>query len=164
MKQPTDNQAFFTAGVGNIPADQNSFESENNLDLTNNSTSWAPEHDMRSIGNKAILSPEIPTSQPETNTPIDNPKDTLQETIDVLAPPTSELSQPTTGSTAFDSKLIRTDGDHISKKAISEVDHVISKFTQAGDAADLYATIRGDDTHPGMVRDNLKNSFNREVA
>ena len=59
QKQSTDgSQAFFTAGVGNLAAEKNTYEAENNLDLTNDATSWAPEHDLRNIGNRAIFSPE----------------------------------------------------------------------------------------------------------
>ena len=165
-KQPIDPQ-FFTAGVGDLPASQNTYEAENNLDLTNEATSWATR-DLRGIGNKAIFSAEDPSDATETINQeaitVDS-KESLPEIIDVVAPPTANLeSDPAAKIIPFDPKLIRTDGDRISSGTVSEVNHVISKLTQTGKASDFYATIRGDETHPGMVRENLKNSYNREVA
>ena len=48
---------FFTPGVGDIPVNQNTFEAENNLDLTNNQTSWnqgETYQNARNLGNTAI--------------------------------------------------------------------------------------------------------------
>ena len=54
--------SFFTPGVGNIPANQNTYEEENNLDLTNDQTPWnvdkASSENIRAIGNRAISSSE----------------------------------------------------------------------------------------------------------
>jgi hypothetical protein len=64
----------------------------------------------------------------------------------------------------FDPKLIRTEGDKISRATLVEVEKTEAKFYQTGDTAEFYASIRGDENNPGMVRNNLKNSFNREVG
>lgn len=165
QKQSTDgSQAFFTAGVGNLAAEKNTYEAENNLDLTNDTTSWAPERDLRNIGNKAIFSPEE-IQNPEEKTGTKNPANP-GEMIEMVAPPGVDLTEKidTKNPIAFDPKLIRTDGDHINRRTISEVNHTIAEFNQTGNAADFYAAIRGDDNNPGMVRNNLKNSYNREVA
>lgn len=165
QKQSTDgSQAFFTAGVGNLAAEKNTYEAENNLDLTNDATSWAPEHDLRNIGNRAIFSPEEIQDSPEiisAKTPDSSP-----EIVEMVAPPGVDLTEKieTTSPITFNPNLIRTDGEHISRKTISEVNRTIAEFSQTGNAADFYAAIRGDDKNPGMVRNNLKNSYNREVA
>lgn len=157
---------FFTSGVGDIPANQNTFESENNLDLTNNQTSWDQgeiRQNVRSIGNTAISTPEVLKSGEQ-----DYLEYQPHEMVEVIAPPNMEPSdaiiKDAISAVHFDPKLIRTDGDRIGKTALTEVDNVIQGLNQTGDAADFYATVRGDNNHPGMVRANLKNSYNREVA
>jgi hypothetical protein len=64
----------------------------------------------------------------------------------------------------FDETVIKTEGDHVSHATLIEINKTIAKLDHTGNAADFYAAIRGDDTHPGMVRNNLKNSFGRDVA
>ncbi|MBO4276662.1 hypothetical protein J5868_03110 [Candidatus Saccharibacteria bacterium] len=156
--------SFFTPGVGNIPANQNTYEEENNLDLTNDQTPWnvdkASSENIRAIGNRAISSSEnIAESRAESQP--------LGEMIESVVPQdmvTSPASENIIEKISYDASLIRTDGDRINKSAISEVSSVISEFNQTGSTANFYATVRGDDEHPGMVRANLKNSYNREVA
>ena len=164
--QPSDEPQFFTAGVGDIPADQNLYGAEDNLDLTNETISWAPDRDARSLGNKAIFSTKESAPQDGVIS-----SEQLHEMVDLAPPPgfpTSNLDSsdvaPAPTAISFNPKLIRTDGDRISRTAILEVNNVISKLSQTGNAADFYASVRGDADHPGMVRSNLKNSYNREVA
>ena len=156
--------SFFTPGVGNIPANQNTYEKENNLDLTNDQTPWnvdkASSENIRAIGNRAISSSENITDSRAESQP-------LEEIIESVAPQdmvTPPVSENIIEKISYDASLIRTDGDRINKSAISEVSSVISEFNQTGNTANFYATVRGDDEHPGMVRANLKNSYNREVA
>ena len=156
--------SFFTSGVGNIPADQNIYEKENNLDLTNNQAPWntnvIPPENIRAIGNRAISSSEGFIESRVENQPPEEKTESVT-TIDTFAPSTLN---DTIEKISFNASLIRTDGDRINKSAISEVDDVVSKLAQTGNTADFYATVRGDEKHPGMVRANLKNSYNREVA
>lgn len=157
---------FFTPGVGDIPVSQNTFEAENNLDLTNNQASWnqgETYQNARNLGNTAISTPDTLGHKEQ-----DYLQPQSHETVEVTTPPnirlSDEITEGATNVVHFDPKLIRTDGDRIEKSALAEVDNVISELNQTGNAADFYATVRGDDSHPGMVRANLKNSYNREVA
>lgn len=154
--------AFFTAGVGNIPAEQNTFEAENNLDLTNQADTWAPERNHQTIGSRAMNL----SRQSESHITREELEERFRDVIDLAPPPTPApevegAAQPVT--TTFSVTDIRTEGDHINSAAIREVDSTLLKLSQTGNISDFYATIRGDDNHPGMVRANLKNSFNREV-
>ena len=164
MKNPQDNQPFFTAGVGNLPESQNTFEAENNLDLSSeNNASWLPDRDPRSLGNKAIFS-----SNTEILTPkLEESSIEVQQPIEITPPPlypTEEMPKEEIKEPHFDSKAIITQGDHVSHATLTEIDRTIGKLSKTGDAASFYAAIRGDENTPGMVRDNLKNSFGREVA
>ena len=182
-KKPSDSQSFFTAGVGDLPEEQNTFESENNLNLDNSGASWAPSRDPRNIGSRAIFSaPEpVPSLENEKNVSAE-PGMTLVEKPDLptdieLAPPEmnglpempnfTPAAAPTLDpvkEVPFDETAIKTEGDHVNHATLTEIDKTIAKLDHTGNAADFYAAIRGDDTHPGMVRNNLKNSFGRDVA
>lgn len=163
-KNSQNNQAFFTAGVGNLPEDQNSFEAENNLNLSNDAASWLPERDTRTIGSKAIFSTaEVPiTAELVEKTPDLGTPDLAPPPDMSMAPavPTLEEIKPI----QFDAHAIKTEGDHISGRAISEIHRTIDALEKTGNTADFYAAIRGDENNPGMVRNNLKNSYGREVA
>lgn len=166
MKNPKDNQPFFTAGVGNLPEEQNSFEAENNLDLDNTgNASWMPNRDPRSLGSQAIYS-----SNNEVLTPsLEEAPEKEQSLAEITPPPmfpTPDMAiEPEPAKEAhFDSKAIRTEGDHVSHSALVEIEHTIAKLNKTGDISSFYVAIRGDENTPGMVRDNLKNSFGRDVA
>jgi hypothetical protein len=164
---------FFTAGVGNVPADQNTYQSENNLDLTNNQTSWDMNKEMqpsventRNIGNRAILSSE---KAAQTEMIHDNQLlDELVESVvshDVPVAPTT-IPDEMIEKISFDASLIKTDGDHIDPRAIKEADHVISILGETRDACSFEEAIRGEN---GMVRKNVTNSYkdnpyNRKAA
>ena len=182
-KKSSDSQSFFTAGVGDLPEDQNSFEAENNLNLDNTGASWAPTRDPRSIGSRAIFSAPEPVPSLENESVVSaEPGMTLVEKPDLptdieLAPPEMnglpEMPNFTPAATPtlepvkevpFDETAIKTEGDHVSHATLIEINKTIAKLDNTGNAADFYAAIRGDDTHPGMVRNNLKNSFGRDVA
>lgn len=161
-------QDFFTAGAGNVSPLENSFEPENNLDLSNNATSWAPnsvERHHQSVGNRAVISAENIPDSPRQFQADDQTK--IGEIIDIDLPPIAEPSLPepeATSAPIFNEKLIRTDGDRINKGALFEIDHAIKKFSQTGNAADFYAEVRGTSDKPGMLGSHLKNSYNRELA
>ena len=61
---PTDTPDFFTSGAGTNDENVNNFEANNNIELNNPESSWnqpmTPERDQQSIGNKTIISSELP--------------------------------------------------------------------------------------------------------
>lgn len=149
------DQAFFTAGVGNRPIEQN--DSGESLDIA----SWAPERNRRDIGSKVFESIENYPEQDHDTIMKERFGDLAELTAPVVMPPQPDEPSSTP---IFDPKLISTEGDHIGRATLLEIDKVEAKLAQTGDVADFYSSIRGDEHHPGMVRNNLKNSFNREVA
>ncbi len=165
MKNPQDNQPFFTAGVGNLPENQNSFEAENNLDLSSpDNASWLPNRDPRNLGNRAIFS-----SNNEILTPsIEEIQEEVEQTPAELTPPpmfpTEEIITEPAPEPQFDASVIKTKGDRVSHATLAEIDRTISKLNKTGDINSFYVAIRGDENTPGMVRNNLKNSFGRDVA
>ena len=154
-------QAFFTAGVGNTSSSENSFEPENNLDLTNDAASWGTnsmEHTRRAIGNQAI------SSMGEADAPFGEagPSDEMGKVIDIDLPPTAQPEAPEPSNVVpFDSHRIRTKGDHIDRGALVEINHVIREFNQTNNAADFYTEVRGSKDQPGMLDSNLENSYGR---
>lgn len=178
-----NNQPFFTAGAGNVSPNANYFESENNLDLTNqNSWSQAQNYqgyqnqhdyrDYRGIGSRAIMPSEVIETRPafsEQGTDPNTPAAPESPSPDPFMPPNAPAldaplpSQPEAEPTHHH-HLIHADGDHISKTAIAEINQAIAKLSQTDNVSDFYATIRGGKDTPGMLQDYLKNSYNREVA
>ena len=153
-------QDFFTAGVGNASPSDNSFEVENNLNLSNDFAAWdagPSERTNRAIGNQAIASSgdfaENDSFQP-------NSANQMGEIVEISPlPPESPQTGP---RLAFDNKQFRTKGDHLNKGAIVEIDKAKRKFEQTGNAADFYDEVRN--VEDGMMSSNLKNSYDRKVA
>ena len=163
----SQEQAFFTAGAGSTSFADNTFDSENNLDLTTKgAASWSPESPEQ---RQELVANKTGTMHEDVANILTDKIDTsgkLGETIDVDLPPTMQaLPADPAPSTlpVFNEGLIRTDGDHIDKKALPEINSAIEKLNQTGNTADFYTTIRGDKDHPGMLGSNLKNSYNREL-
>ena len=159
--QPSDKeQPFFTAGVGNAPVDQNI--SENNIDLTNQATNWdftaTPGRNFQNIGNQAIFSAENTAKNLPSDDilGLDTPR--LGEIVDTE--PTVPAKQSTEGVSnvsQFNQNAIRTDGDHLARGTMTEVDNAMARFSQTRRPAAFYDEIRD------MMEKNLKNSFNREL-
>ena len=144
-KKPSDSQSFFTAGVGDLPEEQNTFESENNLNLDNSGASWAPSRDPRNIGSRAIFSAPEPVPSLENEKIVSaEPGMTLVEKPDLptdieLAPPEMNglpempnFAPVTTPDLVpveevpFDEKAIKTEGDHISHTTLTEINKIIT--------------------------------------
>ena len=170
-EQSGSNQPFFTAGVGTESPSQNTIESENNLDLTNQH-SWLENQSLQNIGNKAITSPNDiaeSTGQAISQEAL-HQSGPASETISVSLPPDITMNNttdfnglsPTTES--YNPNNIRTKGEHLSSDTVAEIDHQITKLNQTGNVSDFYTSIRGSQNIPGMMRQNLKNSYNREVG
>lgn len=146
-KQSADNQPFFTAGVGDAPVMQNHYESENNIDLTNQATSWTPERDMQSIGNKVISSPE------RTDQATISQEEALQGIINTIAQPNvePEPDNKTNQPTSFDPDVFRAGGGNLGKRAILEARSATSDYKHDNNAAsfyDTYTALRDIVIHP----------------
>lgn len=171
-------QPFFTAGQGNDMPERNDFEPENNLDLSNKASTWgitnyqsAPQA-ANSVNTQEpihVTQEAITVSQETT---LQNSTENTSETIPKMPSNLPDFVLDAPGPIdAFESKninfsehSIRTEGDHLNKAAVQEVEAAISTLDSTGNVADFYSAIRGDAKHPGMMQTNLKNSFNREVG
>ena len=155
-------QAFFTAGAGSTPLDKNNFGPENL-----NSTTWSAEAPKRFQESAEDQKGNDPSNIPNAMPPNTEATSDLGESIDAILPPNMQALpvEPTPIDTpVFNEKLILTKGDRIYKKALPEINHLITNFNRTGNAAGFYALVRGDKDHPGMVGSNLKNSYNRELG
>ena len=142
---PGNKQPFFTAGAGSISPNLNNFESENNLDLTNESTWEQPEseHDYRGIGNSAInpFDNELQGNSNQENTDLEAQGKAAQiAEIDPLMPPSSEPLEANSFHRPIHPSM---DGEHLSRTTLNEVHQAVAKLNQTGDAAGFYDTIRG---------------------
>lgn len=157
---------FFTAGAGTNEVDQNTFESENNLDLTNNITSWngAPGQaasnaaQTRNVGAGAlagnIVMPEIyPPNYENGSLQLAPGRPALGQIVDTEMPPMpAAYAQPTgnrgqttaSGITGADlSHETLFEGDQLSTDGLNLIDEEIRNFTKGGegDIAQLYDEI-----------------------
>ena len=167
--QPTNQDGrsnpFFTTGAGTNQDTVNTFQSENNLDLSNNQADWsAPlERDHRSIGNKAMGAPETSPDKENVNSEVPDLTN-MGKVISLDAsrrdynpkenPSTAEVAEQ---AISFDRKKIKT-GETLEEAGVQEVQNVINKLNQDGNVADFYDTARD------MMEANLDNSYNRKLA
>ncbi|MBO7718230.1 hypothetical protein J6S37_01905 [Candidatus Saccharibacteria bacterium] len=167
--QPTNqddrSNPFFTTGAGTNRETVNTFQSENNLDLSNNQADWsAPlERDHRSIGNKAMGAPETSPDQENVNSEVPDLTN-MGKVISLDAsrrdynpkenPSTAEVAEQ---AISFDRKKIKT-GETLEEAGVQEVQNVINKLNQDGNVADFYDTARD------MMEANLYNSYKRKLA
>lgn len=143
------------------------FEPENNLDLTNKAISWGGDSDRteshRNIGNTAVSSAETPRNATANLNEQVGQSSELGKIIDVNpmppVPQAEQIEQALNPDIVrFDSKLIKTEGDHVSKATLREVDKAEVKLSQDGNIADFYTTVRN------MMEANLDNSYDRKLA
>ena len=147
-------QPFFTAGVGNAPASENS--SKNNLDLTNDATSWNVEtrHTTErhgELGGRAIQSAEFQPFQTQESLPA------LGEIVDT-EPVRQAAPLPQAEQFSYIPTEIITEGDHISVKTVNQVENELNMLSQTGNIADFYDDIRS------MMEVNLENSYHRKLG
>ena len=172
-------QPFFTAGQGNDMPERNDFEPENNLDLSNKASTWGITNYQSDAQAMNLFSTQeaIHSSKEETITvsqeaTLQNNTENTLERAPKMPPslPDFVLDAPgpidtfESNNINFSEHSIRTEGDHLNKAAVKEVETVIATLDSTGNVADFYSAIRGDAKHPGMMQTNLKNSFNREVG
>ncbi len=113
----------------------------------NDQNIWAPERDNRNIGNKAISSNEIAPDAGVTKSPDMAPGTPggLGEIVDLnpsIMQPAQQPAQDVSAALAFNEALIRTDGDHIAKSAIKEIDNAKNELNQTGDIFNFYDKAR----------------------
>ena len=165
---------FFTSGAGTNSENENTFEAENNLDLTNTQSHWgaSPERNPRNLGNSAITSsgeatpvsrPEIPKF-PEAPRAANESLNTAPELGQIVPamPPGYAYESPSQNTTSdatpgFDEAALKT-ADRLDSRAVKIVDDAIAKLNQDGNIADFYDTARG------MMETHLDNSYNRKLA
>ena len=158
---------FFTSGAGTNSENENNFEPENNLDLTNTTTDWElpmPDRDQRKIGSQAIASAESLNFSAEA--PVPTPEEDLAAKINAItenkAAPVALNPAITQAETPpvpeqFEKSHIKTD-DRLSDTAVAAIDQAKAKLDQDGDIATFYDTARN------MMEVNLENSYNRKLA
>ncbi len=154
------NQDFFTAGAGTNSESVNDFESENNLDLTNQLTDWGQTTAIaqhQSLGNRAISSSETSENNGESSTE-------LGEVVNLEMPPSSRSAVQaqadlvaSQSSTPFVRGNIRTT-EKLESSGIKEVDHIIGKLNQDGNAASFYDLARD------MMKANMENSYGEKAT
>ena len=122
----------------------------------------SPNNPSSSLKNEAIVSlPEqehtIVSSPQQENAIFTTPKEASLGQVVPLEP--MGMSPATlAGFSTVNLKAIRTDGDHLGKTAIAEVNQVIEKLAQTGDVSSFYDEARA------MTGANLENSFNRKIG
>lgn len=160
---PESEQAFFTAGAGVNSESANNVNPENNLDLTNQAINWnettVAKH--QNLGNRAIFSPESPES-PKSLEENEKVPTGLGEVVNLEMPPSFEplaQAQPdlATPKAPFERKAIRTT-EKLEPSGIREVDNIINKLSQDGDAATFYTSARD------MMEANMENSYGDKAA
>lgn len=177
-------QPFFTAGQGTADPNQNTFNPENNLDLSGFGASWGvtPERDSRSIGNRAISSSAEPVFSASSEAPqtviTPNYAPTMPPAAETasragfyapnMAPATPELGQivtltppassPSAPEYAMPDLHVDQKSDRIAPAAIREVKQAEAALSQTGDIGAFYDQIRS------MSDLYLSNSYNRKRA
>ena len=133
----TGNGAFFTAGAGVDSTDENSFEAENNLDLTNSPWGNTPERDNRSIGSSVLSVPgdTAPQAAPDES-------NRFNENVALSMPPGVEIEtivekKETNQPTNIGRNDLLT-GDKLSSKGIELIKNEERKLSQDGDIANFY--------------------------
>lgn len=156
--QPTQSANIpdsFTAGAGNNNPEINTFESENNLDLTNPESSWgqAPERDPRTIGSKVGKSAEMDLPMPEATSPIETPNiHELGKVFDreqpIVPSPSHQAKTPLEDTKIIEESLSSNIEpikitEKLNDSGIKFVNDAENKLTADGNAEEYYDSIRG---------------------
>ena len=126
---------FFTAGAGT-----NTFEAENNLDLTNNQADWSSpiERSNRDIGSKAMNTPEMPYNNPDTELASAESNE-MGKIVNLEMPPGMEIEQDamtkSEAKTPKDDRIldiseVRGERDRISNNTLFTVQKTVSNFNR----------------------------------
>ena len=165
---------FFTAGVGNTPAEDNNYKPEDNLDEENwqkaldiskpldmpSPTKIANIPETKELGKESSVAsetesqrsagvPELPNFKPlEGSEPQLGQIATIEKSIDL-----PEVKK----NSSYNPDSIKTTGDKLETSSIAEVDNAITELGQTGNLSNFYEEIRS------MTEVNLNNSFNRKL-
>lgn len=161
-------QPFFTAGAGTNSENLNSFESENNLDLSNQAADWqlSRENNPRELGNKVIdASDQIGNTDINTAETPDQPGEESKEVAlnPRLMPPDSNLDQTSTSDNATDIDLLIDDvkiktTEMLNKESVRFIDSEIGQLSKDGNIESFYDKMRN------KMEENLENSYGRKLA
>ena len=165
-KTVTGTQDFFTAGAGINSVNTNNFESENNLDLTNQFASWdntSTDRDHRNIGNRVASSLEANHSQEEVASLRSG------RIVNLEMPPNNSEAENKNPSKMAEASLnpdillnletFHEENDRISPKTLENTERAVSEFEKGKiSPADL------DDARWEATKAYLKNSFGRDIA
>ena len=163
--------SFFTAGVGDTPAEDNNYKPEDNLDEEN----WqkalniskpvnipSPTNITETVGDLETKTGEAtPTPERLPNTaklPNLNPPENKEPKLGEIATIENSISLPEAKKQpGYNPDSIKTTGDKLEKSSITEVDNAITELNQTGNLSNFYEEIRN------MTETNLNNSFNRKL-
>lgn len=131
---PFNQEPFFTAGVGNAPETKNPDEA-NSLDSNN----YNPNHDLRNIGNTAIVSPGeqgvLPSEISLENQAPDGGQGQLGQIVNLETPSNNE--QTTAIQPASTNQVPETSSKN-DKSIVQAAKSLESEFFQTGDASKFY--------------------------
>lgn len=165
--QTDKNQPFFTEGVGRQSVEYTDTP-ENDLNLTNNTTSWqnanaAPSRGQsQNIGNivngQLIENPNQPVNfevapAPEAGPDFGPAPEELGRITETEPAPATPTEKPNEYS--FDESAIKIKGESLDGKAVEIISDMEKKLKQTGDAAGFVESFENAKVA------NLKNSYNR---
>lgn len=155
-QQPTAPQDFFTVGAGTNNPDVNSFESENNLDISSGEWGNPTGHDAQNIGKSALLGGHQ-TEKYGVAGEDAAPKSTPFEFMP--GAPEPPITSPSQSINAQDDQEATINFSHLktsealSPLGVQEVVKAINQLNKDDKIADFYDTARQ------MMTANLKNSY-----
>ena len=161
----TNNDTFFTDGVGMQAKNTDDIEVKDNLDLSNKSISWdesEPGEPNKNKNSQEIDNPQIKTQESLASRGPDSSNGVqLGEIVDLKMPPGSgdkHTDDAKIIEASFNRTAFRTTGDKLNIDAIKELDAEISKLNQTGNISDFYNHARE------AMEANIDNSYGRKLA
>ena len=166
--------AFFTAGVGNTPAEENNYKPEDNLDEENwrqaleiskplDLPSPAKVAEATNPTEKPLTTPDVASNSPNhfSTTPdfpnFKPPEDNTPKLGQIATIENSINLPEVKKSASYNPDSIKTTGDKLESSSIAEIDNAINELNQTGNLTNFYEEIRS------MTEVNLNNSFNRQL-
>lgn len=127
------------------------------------------DRDLRSLGNRAITSPESSSNESDMAPEDSQNSPELGKVIDLSLPPGSEkdikdeskIFEASANVSGVNFANIKTTGGKLSKSSTREVGKVINIFEKGGNAEEFYDDVRGEE---GAVAANLNNSYGENSA